>query len=146
MEALVGLLSIRGLGPEATRPESIKMTLGLYALWQDVSVEGMWKYLEEGGTGKNIDATVTWCRLIGAEHTARYLQAINALFPDRQVLADDEARRRFVDQLGRRGTKDPLAELDREYKGAVDDVPDRLRAYLKGHLKEVEAWLAGSRA
>jgi uncharacterized protein DUF4375 len=141
MRRLVDLLSSRGLGAAARRPEAIRMILGIHQLWLDASTGGLWKYFEEWKAGDDYADILRWCRLIGAARAAGCLEAAAAVFPQGLVPRNDEERRRYVDQLGRRGSTDPLAKLDRDYRDAVHELPQALRTYLRDHGEDVESWL-----
>lgn len=76
-----------------------------------------------------------WCRAIGAKRAAAYLDATAALFPRGRVPRDDMRRFDIREALSDGGsrTSDPLARLDRKYAGAVDEMVDALRDYLRAH-------------
>jgi hypothetical protein len=127
------------------RPEPLGMLGGLYALHTDVVLDGIKKFLCQA-EGAGFHQTVEWCKRIGARRAATYLEAVAALYPGGRVPEDDEARFNFVMDL-EEATKSPLEpldaldKLDREYAGAVDEMAECLRTYVRAHQATFEAAL-----
>lgn len=123
------------------RPVPLGMLGGLSALYFDVTGDGIWKFLDQDeGTG--FRETVEWCKRIGARQAVAYLHDVAALFP-RGVVPRDARRRatvvaRLAEDTSLRKPADALRKLDRKYAGAMREVADKLRAWLRTHEAETE--------
>jgi uncharacterized protein DUF4375 len=137
LSALVALASPPAVVPLAVRPELVRATITLNALYLDVSVEGLWKFLIDGQADALVPIARAWCQRIGAARAGAYLDAAVALFPNRRLpVAEDrrfDAVMKLVDD-----PPFPLRDLDRQHAGAVDDMAERFRSYVRDHLEEFE--------
>jgi len=117
-------------------PNAANTLLVLRALYVDLVMEGTWKFLDSGMGSLTHDAEA-WCRAIGAKRAAKYLAETAKLFPSGRIPRDDVRRQELVEALSERknGKPDRLARLDRKYAGAVEQMVDALREYLRSHAK-----------
>lgn len=127
------------------RPDLLGMLGGLYALYVDVQLDGIWKFLAQS-EGRGFHQTEAWVRRINAEKMTAYLAEVAALSPGGRVPEDDEARYEVVQEYERQKTAvdptDALEKLDRKYKGAIDEMAERLRTYVREHQADFEQALA----
>ena len=137
LRALVGLAPAAAIMPLTERPELVRATIILNGLHMVVSAEGMWKFLVEGDAHIAVPFAREWCHRIGAERAAAYLTAAVALFPGGRLPADEEQR---FDEVMRLSDDPPfpLRELDTQYVGAVDEMGERFRSYVRDHLEDFE--------
>jgi hypothetical protein len=117
-------------------PNAANTLLVLRGLYLDLSMEGTWKFLDSGMGSLTHDAEA-WCRAIGAKRAAKYLAETAKLFPRGRIPRDDVRRQDLVEVLSERrnGKPDRLGRLDRKYAGAVEEMVDALREYLRTHAK-----------
>jgi len=118
-------------------PEDVQLATVLYCLWLDASVSGIEKFVAASATGEYVRRAETWCTRIGARRTAAYLRAAIELFPGHEVPRDWEQRQRVSGRL-----MDALERVDASYKGVVEELPARLRDYLRQSQRAVAEWLA----
>ena len=125
-------------GPDwlTDEPNAPNMLLVLRALYVSTRFEGIWKFLNSSEIGALAHDAETWCRAIGARRAAAYLAETAALFPRGRVPRDDIRRVELVEALSEKRRSDPLARLDRKYAGAVDEMVDALRNYLRAHQED----------
>jgi hypothetical protein len=116
----------------ADQPAFLRAILLLRGVILDVGSGGIWKFIEEAPVGGYVGETEDWCHRIGAERAAAYLAAATACFPDAHIPGDPAARRAILDEFSERST-DPLDAVDRTYKGALEEIPERLREYLRAN-------------
>ncbi len=120
-------------------PEPLGMLGGLWVLYLQVSADGIWKFVGES-TGEAFHETLAWCERVEAERAAAYLRAVAALYPRGRVPKDEAARYAVVEKL-EETSPDSLRALDGEYAGAMDELADRVREWLRAHRLEVVAAL-----
>ncbi len=124
--------------PESPQqPELFRVVLSLRALYIVLGGNGIAAYLEDY-ISDYFDEAVAWCMRIGAERTTAFLQRAAGLFPGGVVPSDQGERSRIKDQLAEQ-KPDPLRGLDKEYSGAVEELPELFRTYLRAHPAEVLA-------
>ncbi len=123
--------------PFPERDDPLAMLGGLWALHLFVTMEGIWKFLAEPA-GTAFHETLEWCERVGAERAVAYLREVAALYPGGEVPTDDEDRYALVEEMEHRGKPDPLRQLDRKHAGAMDELADRVRDWLRAHRTEVE--------
>ena len=136
----VGALFPGGKVPTDAAKCITSVVIQLRALWINVSNEGMWKFLVEGAVGSQAHFTEAWCRRIGAKRAAAYLAAAAKLFPRGRIPEDDGERGDIVMEFWER-SPDPLRQLDGRYEGAVDEMVERFRAYLRARQDDIEGAL-----
>jgi hypothetical protein len=123
--------------PLAERPELVRATIILQALLLDVSVSGLGRFLIGGEAHVFVPVARAWCLRIGAERAVAYLDAALARFPNRRLPAAEE--RRFDETMKLDDEPPfPLRELDRQYAGAVVEMAERFRSYVRDHIEEFE--------
>jgi hypothetical protein len=118
--------------PFEDTPDPLGMFGGLWILYQDVTTEGIWKYLDQS-EGSRFHHAVRWCETIGATRAEEYLRRVATHFDD-SVPLDAETRFELRSRIERvahaTGTKDPLDHLDRAYADAMPTMVDALRVWL----------------
>jgi hypothetical protein len=125
--------------PFADRPDPLGMLGGLGVFHSQVEAAGIEKFLAEP-EGAAFDQTLAWCERVGAEEAADFLREVAALYPDGEVPTDDGERYVVLEELD--GTRPrPLRQLARRHAGAMDDLADRVREWLRAHRAEVECAL-----
>lgn len=137
LSALATLGPFPAMVPLAERPELVGATTILNALYLDVSVAGLWRFLVAGNADAFVPIARTWCRRIGAERAVAYLDAAVALLPNGRLPAAEERRFDEVMKLDDEPPF-PLRDLDRQYAGAVDEMAERFRGYVRDHIEEFE--------
>src|SRR4051812_43734965 len=80
MQALARLDGLHAGIDFIDRPRPLGMLGGLHALYSDVTLGGIGKFLNQR-EGAGFDATLAWCEEIGAQPAAAYLKACALLFP-----------------------------------------------------------------
>jgi hypothetical protein len=122
--------------PFPDRPDPLGMLGGLGVLHSHVEAYGIEKFLAEP-EGAAFDQTLAWCERVGAEETADFLREVAALYPDGEVPTDDGERYVVLEELQSVRPR-PLRQLARRYAGAMDELADRMRDWLRAHRAEVE--------
>ena len=142
-EALIDLAIPYGTGhvPLTERPELVRMIAVLDTLYLDAKGSGIGRFLVAPDAPVAVPAAQEWCRRIGADRPAAYLAEAVALFP-RGRLPKSQARRETWVRRMDYSSPDPLAELDRKYGDAVEEMIDQLRVYIRAHAREFESALA----
>lgn len=138
-EALVNLAIPYGTGhvPLPERPELVRMIAVLDTLHTDARVSGIWHFLVAPDALIDVPAAQEWCRRIGADRTTAYLAEAIALFPKGRLPQSQARRKAWVRRL-EYTSPDPLREIDRKYEGAVEEMIDLLRVYIRVHVEEFE--------
>ena len=123
--------------PLAERPELVRATIILNGLHLYASGDGMWKFLVGGDANVLVPIARRWCQRIGAERAAAYLDAAVALFPNGRLPAGEQ--RRF-DAITKLQDEPPFAlrDLDRQYAGALDEMAEAFRRYVRDRVEEFE--------
>ncbi|HKG93037.1 MAG TPA: DUF4375 domain-containing protein [Gemmatimonadaceae bacterium] len=124
--------------PDAeAQPETAEMVTVLYGIWMDVGNEGLWSFLDSA-LGPDLSNAARWCRKIKAKETATYLEKAVKLFPGGRVPEDEQKRIAVIEAIEERG--DPFGALDDQYRDVMrDELPARLRDYLRANQAKVEA-------
>ena len=140
MQAVSGLDERYAGEPYTDHPDPLGLLGGLWALHFRVEADGIGRFLAEP-EGAAFEQTVVWCERVGAEEAADFLREVAAVFPDGVVPVDDDERYVVVEELESLRPR-PLRQLARRYAGAMDELADRVRDWLRTHRAEVERALA----
>ena len=143
-----GLIDLT-LRPEGARgvpidqiPDAVLMVRMLDALISDVISDGVGLFLESPVMGAYARDVVRWCKLIGAKETARYVAEAIRRLPGGIIPADDDERRQLIDSLGDELLDGgPFDDLNDGLRESLDDMTDRLRAYLTRKPEELDRWI-----
>ena len=144
-----GLIDLT-LRPEGARgmpidqlPDAVLMVRMLDALISDVISSGVGQFLESSVMGAYARDVVRWCKAIGAKETARYVAEAIKRLPGGIIPADDDERRQLIDSLSDELLDGgPFDDLDDRFRDSLDDMTDRLRAYLTRKPEELDRWIA----
>ncbi len=123
------------------QPEIGRMLWVLSALHGSIAVSGLAHFLETHLIGGYFNEAQDWARQLGAGQTAIYLATAARAGPSGQVPRTDKERITLIKKLSLQAPGgDPFLEIDREYRDAVlNELPDRLRAFIRTHHSDVEA-------
>jgi len=119
--------------PPKRRHELRQMISTLCGLAVYVGNDGMWKWLIEDGQAYWFAKTQVWLEQIGATRTRAYLAAAAAAFPGGQIPEDDSKRADLLLECDEVETA--LDEVDRTYKGSLDEMKECLRVYIRQHFE-----------
>ena len=124
------------------RPEPFRRFACLWILHQDVTMEGIAKYLMQS-EGDHFGETLEYCEEIGAKQAVAYLTAVQGLCPRGRVPRDPDKRFALIDKLEARAAKsgdtDPLRALDERYgAAAMAELAQRMRAWVATHRAQLE--------
>ena len=132
------------LDPER-RPAPLPMLVALWILHQDVTMEGVWKFLAQS-EGDEFLPTLRWCEEVGATRAVEYLKAVQRLFPRGKVPATSDKRTDVLERLEAKadatGDPEPLVALDRKYADAMPQLAQRVREWVKANRAAIERQLA----
>lgn len=124
-----------------------QMARVLLDLELETSLEGISRYITAWEPDRPVKAggaahlALDWCRRIGATRAAAYLADAAALFPGGRIPDDFNERSTMAYRI-EGASPSAFEELDRRHHGALADMVERLRDYVRDHLGEVERDLA----
>ncbi len=136
MQAAFGLDDRYAGEPYPDRPDPLGMLGGLWALYCAMMADGIGKFLADP-EGAAFDQTLAWCDRVGAEEAGDFLREVAALYPDGEVPTDDNERYALLEEIEDVRPR-PLRQLERRYAGAMDELADRVRDWLRAHRADVE--------
>lgn len=127
--------------PFHERPEPLG-TFGMcYALHDDVTADGMGKFLAQS-EGDGFHETLEACRRVGATRAAALLERVARLYRGGRVPRDATRRYALVERLeaeaSDRGTDDQLQQLEAEFADAMPALASAMRSWVTQQRESLE--------
>jgi hypothetical protein len=146
LRALVDLAVPPGTNhiPLEERHQLRQMIVILNAIYLCVETDGIWKFLIQDGMADWFAKAQVWARHIEARRASDYFAAIAAVFPDGKIPSDEDERADLL--LDSAEVSHGLRQLDRAYKGVMDEMAESLRAHIRLNLAVFTSELEGGAA